>query len=60
MDFILYSPRLTGAKNHPKAKDLYFEKDKPALSGTVLKGFAGKPGEVRDLGAVKGTPFREE
>ena len=40
--------------------DLYFKKDKPSLSGTLLKGFIGKPGEVRDLGDVKGKPFRED
>jgi hypothetical protein len=30
------------------------------MSGTLLEGFIGKPGEVRDLGDVRGKPFRQE
>jgi RNA polymerase sigma factor (sigma-70 family) len=40
--------------------DLTYGKDKPSMSGVVLKGFVGKPGEVRDLGDVRGQPFRRE
>jgi hypothetical protein len=40
--------------------NLYFEKDKPSLSGTLLEGFTGKAGEVRDVGDVQGKPFPRE
>ncbi|HEY7154361.1 MAG TPA: sigma-70 family RNA polymerase sigma factor [Gemmataceae bacterium] len=40
--------------------DLTYEKGKPSMSGTLLEGFIGKPGEVRDLGDVRGKPFRQE
>src|SRR5579883_3404243 len=40
--------------------DFTYEKDKPSVSGTVLKGFTGKPGEVRDLGDLCGQPIRQE
>jgi hypothetical protein len=40
--------------------DLNYHKDKPSVSGSVLKGFVGKPGEVRDLGDVRGQAFRQK
>ncbi|MHB1424304.1 MAG: sigma-70 family RNA polymerase sigma factor [Gemmataceae bacterium] len=40
--------------------DLTYEKDKPSVSGMLLKGFVGKAGEDRDLGDVRGQPFRPE
>jgi hypothetical protein len=40
--------------------DLTYGKDNPSMSGSVLKGFIGKPGEDRDLGDVRGQPFRQE
>jgi RNA polymerase sigma factor (sigma-70 family) len=41
--------------------DILFEtKGKPATAGTVMEGFLGKVGEVRDLGDVRGKPFRQE
>ncbi|HEY7155725.1 MAG TPA: sigma-70 family RNA polymerase sigma factor [Gemmataceae bacterium] len=41
--------------------DILFEtKGKPSTNGTVVKGILGKAGEVRDLGDVRGKPFRRE
>jgi RNA polymerase sigma factor (sigma-70 family) len=36
--------------------DLTYHKDKPSMSGTLLKGFVAKPGEVRDLGDIRTKP----
>ncbi len=36
--------------------DLTYGKDNPSMSGSLLKGFVGKPGEVRDLGDVRLKP----
>lgn len=33
--------------------DLTYSKDKPFMSGMVLQGFAGKAGQVHDLGAIQ-------
>jgi RNA polymerase sigma factor (sigma-70 family) len=40
--------------------DLTYEKDKPFVSGMLLKDFVGKPGEVRDLGDVRDQSLRKE
>jgi protocatechuate 3,4-dioxygenase beta subunit len=40
--------------------DLSYGKDKPRRDGTVVKGFVGKAGEVRDLGEVRSQPVRME
>jgi RNA polymerase sigma factor (sigma-70 family) len=40
--------------------DFTYEKSSPRTPGTLLKGFVAKPGEVRDLGEVRGKPFRQE
>jgi RNA polymerase sigma factor (sigma-70 family) len=41
--------------------DILFEtKSKPSTNGTVIEDFIGKAGEVRDLGDVRGKPFRQE
>jgi protocatechuate 3,4-dioxygenase beta subunit len=41
--------------------DILFEtKSKPSTNGTVMEGFLGKAGEVRDLGDVRGKPFQQE
>jgi RNA polymerase sigma factor (sigma-70 family) len=43
-----------------RSYDLTYQKDKPFSAGTVLKRFVGKPGEVHDLGDVRGQPIRQE
>jgi RNA polymerase sigma factor (sigma-70 family) len=40
--------------------DFSYTKNKQAGAGTLLKDFVGKPGEDRDLGDVRGQPFRQE
>jgi len=40
--------------------NITYEQDKSSVTGMLRKGFVGKPGEVRDLGDVRGQPFRRE
>lgn len=40
--------------------DFFFSKDKPSVSGPLRIGFVAKPGEVRELGDVRGQPPRKE
>jgi hypothetical protein len=43
-----------------RSYNLTYEKNKPFLVGTLIEGFIGKPGELRDLGDVRSQPFRQE